>query len=460
MEMNLFKRTKKEENTKNDFTDRELLQSYMERIIKGDIIGVDSSKFSDQLLGETFNKMLTVVKSKNNEYVMRLNNIMELATNNTIVSDMLGAVNAQTTAIDLMTQRSNELGKAHADMKEAVSNIKHYVDETVETSMQSVDHMTQSVKGVEVSTKKMKNINEKMLSFKAQTDKITGIVTIVKQVAEQSNLLALNASIEAARAGEVGRGFAVVAEEVKKLSNNTKASADDIVHDINQLQEQIDELVLTIGEANNELSEGNKRVQQSINEIELMNAKMTTINEEIDSIYKGVKVQDDVSKTFVESAHQMGESYTVLESYCNEVGSFLFKMARSTDMVRGSMARYTASLKNEDWLRVFEVDHMIFVWRLHNAVEGYEQLEIVNLNNPKGCKLGKWCEGVEDETLKSKPAFKAILREHSRLHELAVACFYEIERGNKSQAHTYYEEARIVLSKLLEAIGELKRYIG
>lgn len=62
------------------------------------------------------------------------------------------------------------------------------------------------------------------------------LLTIVKKVASQSNLLALNASIEAARAGEAGKGFAVVADQVRQLSSNTSESAEDIVRYVNELK--------------------------------------------------------------------------------------------------------------------------------------------------------------------------------------------------------------------------------
>ena len=80
---------------------------------------------------------------------------------------------------------------------------------------------------------------------------------LVKKVANQSNLLALNASIEAARAGEAGKGFAVVADQVRLLSSNTSESAEDIVKYVTELKENIDELALAMDETTVSLAEGN-----------------------------------------------------------------------------------------------------------------------------------------------------------------------------------------------------------
>ena len=75
-----------------------------------------------------------------------------------------------------------------------------------------------------------------MQEFQDRLIKSVRLLTLLKNVASQSNLLALNASIEAARAGEAGKGFAVVADQVRQLSSNTSESAEDIVRYVNELK--------------------------------------------------------------------------------------------------------------------------------------------------------------------------------------------------------------------------------
>ncbi|WP_227096185.1 methyl-accepting chemotaxis protein [Aeromonas veronii] len=166
-----------------------------------------------------------------------------------VIADQQGDTHQVATAIKELAATSQDMaGNAlqAARMTQEAQNVVGQGEDVVERTIKAIDHINREVL----------RTADTIGQLEQQCSQIGGVISVIRSIAEQTNLLALNAAIEAARAGEQGRGFAVVADEVRSLANRTQGATVEIQQMIEQLQSGARASVTAMSAASHEAQEG------------------------------------------------------------------------------------------------------------------------------------------------------------------------------------------------------------
>ncbi len=195
------------------------------------------------------------------------------------VNEVESIANRSRQAVQIQLEQTNQVSQIISDMAERAATVTHLAEEAEEAansghkkSDEAGKVVTRVMDQVRSLADEMANSMEAVNRLAENSSSISSILATIKSIAEQTNLLALNAAIEAARAGEQGRGFAVVADEVRTLASRTQGSAQEIEGLISEVQKNIVSAVDTM-EVNRKMVEStvshSEQVSSTLNEIQI-----------------------------------------------------------------------------------------------------------------------------------------------------------------------------------------------
>lgn len=408
------------------------------------------------VLGHAFKGMVTNLRSMVKELGDNASQLVSAATEIASSSEQMSRGAQQQT--DQTAQVSSAVEEMAATIMETTKNAGDASQTAKQAANAARDGATIVAKTME-GMNRIADVVQKSAStiqdLAKSSDKIGEIIGVIDDIADQTNLLALNAAIEAARAGEQGRGFAVVADEVRKLAERTTKATKEITEMIRGIQSD------TVGAVGS--------MQKGITEVESGRQLADQAGESLNAILNHAqRVQEMVGQMASASEQQSAASNQIsinIESIANvtkenasgveQAAAAAEELSRQAEGLSAMVGRFKLSGGNTTALALAKNDHLNYMENLRRTIDGQVASSSWKGVDDHSCRFGKWYYSAEATEYAGLAEFRAIADPHKRVHHFGNLAVKSLQAGDKAGVKDAFGRALAASREVVEAVEKL-----
>ncbi|TAN44304.1 MAG: HAMP domain-containing protein [Nitrospirae bacterium] len=406
---------------------------------------------SMQKMMQSFSDVISKILTSVNETVQVLDGLRQEAQKSSDgAQEQAGQAHQIATAAEEMSQTFGDIAKTASSAAGSSSDAKQVAN----AGQQVADNAVRTVETVHKSTLELSSM---MTKLNSRVSEIGEIVTVIKDIADQTNLLALNAAIEAARAGEQGRGFAVVADEVRKLAERTIAATGEISEKIGAVQTEAGQTNKSMKTASDQVNMITGQIKEVGDSLLNIVSSVENVGDQIARIATAMEDQtmtaEEVSKNVEKTAGIATDQKETAVKVMHDVSGLI----KVTEELRVLTIKFKVGGNELLMLDLAKADHRLFVGKVGAFLRGEADMDLNSLPDHHACRFGKWYDTEGKRLCGNLPSFVSIDPPHERFHALARQMAETYKSGDKVKADGFYREMLTLSKQIVDHLEEIKK---
>lgn len=389
-----------------------------------------------------------------------VNELLQFMTNLDYIKEVIQDADHQFEMVEGITASAEELNAATLDISDKVQASTISMNNTIEETGNSLNKINNTFELLENNINQINVVKNMIGEVSQETYRINDIVKIIKSVADQTNLLSLNASIEAARAGEYGKGFAIVATEIKGLAQTTSEQLKYIEEIVHSLNDKIKIVSTEVDTVVSSFDSSKKNIDEGLIGIKGINEGMNFVGDNFVQISASIEEESSATEEISSNLTEINEKAEKIRVGTVRTGKAFFDISQKVDGVRLNIIKSSCEkLDNSLIIELAKTDHLMWKWRVYNMILGYVKLDVGTVGNHHVCRLGKFVDTLDKANPKVNELLSKLEIPHKMVHDLAKEAIEAYEKNSIAKAEQILKDIEQSSKMVVGYLNELKKLI-